>query len=140
MEIVRVGKVVFIARVAISLTDRQITAATASKLKGLKSANPGFTIKSIPKNPITTASQRLNPTVSPRKIAAPAVIANGVPCRIAEADDKGVSTIAPTKNNAPNKSANVLVITCLFSNSRLSTGCFEIIANIKNIIAPITPR
>ena len=58
---------------------------------------------------------------------------------MAEADDKGVSTIAPTKNNAPNKSANVLVTTCLFNNSRLSTGCFEIIANIKKIIAPITP-
>ena len=58
---------------------------------------------------------------------------------MAEADDKGVSTIAPTKNNAPNKSANVLVITCLFSNSRLITGCFEIIANSKKITAPLNP-
>ena len=52
MEIVRVGKVVFIARGARSRADRQITAITASKLKGLKSANPGLTIKIIPKKTI----------------------------------------------------------------------------------------
>ena len=139
MEIVRVGKVVFIARVARSRADRQITAITASKLKGLKSANPGLTIKIIPKKPMRTASQRLIPTVSHKKIAAPAVIANGVPCRMAEAEDKGVSTIAPTKNNAPNKSANVLVMTCLSSRSRLKTGCFETIAKNKKIIEPLNP-
>ena len=58
---------------------------------------------------------------------------------MAEADDKGVSIIAPTKNNAPNKSANVLVITYLSSRSRLKTGCFETIAKNKKIIEPINP-
>ena len=78
-------------------------------------------------------------TVSPRKIAAPAVTANGVPCNIAEAEDSGVSTIALTKNNAPNKSPRVLIITCLSNKSRLNIGCWAALAIIIKNIEPSTP-
>ena len=127
------------ARVAKSLADKQITAATANKLSGLKSATPGLIIKSMPSKPIRTANHRLIPTVSPRKIAAPAVTANGVPCNIAEAEDSGVSTIALTKNNAPNKSPRVLIITCLSNKSRLNIGCWAALAIIIKNIEPSTP-
>ena len=135
-----VGNATDIARVARSLADKQMTAATANKLKGLKSTTPGFIIKIMPMNPMRTASQRLRPTVSRRKIAAPAVTASGVPCNIAEADDNGVSTIALTKNSAPNKSPRVLIITCLSSRSLLMIGCLATIAAVTKKTEPSIPK
>ena len=135
-----VGKASVMARVARSLADKQMTAATANKLKGLKSATPGFIIKIMPIKPTRTASHRLRPTASPRKRAAPAVTASGVPCNIAEADDNGVSTIALTKNSAPNKSPRVLIITCLSSRSRLMIGCLAKIAAVTKKAEPRIPK
>ena len=54
-----------------------------------------------PKNPTAIAAQRRQPTRSPKNRAAPSVTTSGVACKIADAEDSGVSTIAVTKQTVP---------------------------------------
>jgi hypothetical protein len=47
-----------------------------------------------PTNPAAIADQRRQPTRSPKIKAAPATTTKGAACKIAEAEDKGVSASA----------------------------------------------
>ena len=105
------------ARVAKSLTAKNIVAITASSEAGIKLSNPGRKINKTPKNPIITAVQRRQPTFSPKNTAAPIVTINGVVIKIDAADESGVKAIAEVKNNAANSSQNVRTITGLFNRS-----------------------
>jgi hypothetical protein len=129
-----------IARVARSLAARNIVAITARREAGIKLSNPGRKINKTPINPITTALQRRQPTFSPKKTAPPIVTINGVVIKIDAADESGVKAIAETKNNAPNSSQNVRMITGLFNRSLCRIGACVRSAVIKNTAVPLKPR
>ena len=67
---------------------------TAKIDAGSKPLSPGRRISNTPLNPITIATQRLQPTRSPKNTTAPAATTSGVACRMAEADDSGVNAMA----------------------------------------------
>ena len=93
------------ARVAKSRPAKPSMPATANNEVASKPLIPGRRIIKTPTNPRQIASQRRQPTVSPKKTTAPAVTTSGVACSIAEAKDNGASTIASVKNNRPETSA-----------------------------------
>ena len=128
------------ARVAKSLTAKNIVEITASSEAGIKLSNPGRKINKTPINPIITAVQRRQPTFSPKNTAAPIVTINGVVIKIDAADDSGVKAIAETKNNAANSSHNVRMITGLFNRSLCRIGAWVRSAVIKNTAVPLKPR
>ena len=99
--IVTEGRSTFIARVARSLAAKNTDPSSANIDAGIKPSKPGRTINNTPIKPINTAVQRLQPTFSLKNITAPMVTNNGVICRIAVADERGVKAIAVTKKTAP---------------------------------------
>ena len=82
------------ARVARSRPAKPSVPATARSEAGWKASRPGRRITSTPAKPTPIASQRRQPTFSPKQSAAPATTTSGVACRIAEALDSGVSAMA----------------------------------------------
>ena len=128
------------ARVAKSLTAKNIVEITASSEAGIKLSNPGRKINKTPKNPIIIAVQRRQPTFSPKNTAAPIVTINGVVIKIDATDESGVKAIAEVKNNAANSSQNVRTITGLFNRSLCRIGACVRSAIIKNTVVPLKPR
>ena len=128
------------ARVAKSLTAKNIVEITASSEAGIKPSNPGRKINKTPKNPIIIAVQRRQPIFSPKNTAAPIVTINGVVIKIDATDESGVKAIAEVKNNAANSSQNVRTITGLFNRSLWRIGACVRSAIIKNTVVPLKPR
>ena len=89
------------ARVAKSRPANPNIPSTAMIDSGEKLSAPGRKITKTPHSPTKIADHRRQPTVSPKKSAAPATTTIGVACKIAVADDKGVSTIAAVKKSRP---------------------------------------
>ena len=65
-------------RVARSRTASPATASSAQSEAGSNPLRPGRMITSTPRKPTRIAVQRRQPTVSPRKTAAPKVTASGI--------------------------------------------------------------
>ena len=86
----RVGTCVPMRRVARSRSTMKPIAERASSDQGLKADVPGRMTIITPANPTRVADHLRHPTGSPRKSAAPAVIASGRNCRIAVASAIGM--------------------------------------------------
>jgi len=126
-------------RTARSRSASAATATTASSDAGVKPSRPGWRTSRTPEKPTAMALQRRHPTGSSRNTAAPNVTASGNACRMAEALERVVSTMADTNAAVATISPRLRSMTGSDSTAREHTRWPRRRAKVVKVSVPPRP-